>query len=130
MKQSLYLILYIGVLVLMGCKGGNGTKHIDVSDFSKTLEQAKGYTYPTDTLNLDTARQMGLALLEHDSAKTDVQHRMQVLRLLTDAARMALDYPEQVKWASELATLCREQGDETEALRTESEIGIVLTHLG
>ena len=123
MKQSLYLILYIGVLVLMGCKGGNGTKHIDVSDFSKTLD-------PTDTLNLDTARQMGLALLEHDSAKTDVQHRMQVLRLLTDAARMALDYPEQVKWASELATLCREQGDETEALRTESEIGIVLTHLG
>lgn len=130
MKKSLYLILYIGILVMMGCMGGSGTKHIDVSDFSKTLEQAKGYTYPTDTLNLDTARQMGLALLEHDSVKTNVQHRMQVLRLLTDAARMALDYPEQVKWASELATLCREQGDETEALRTESEIGIVLTHLG
>ena len=130
MKKSLYLILYIGMMVLMGCKGGSGTKHIDVSDFSKALEQAKGYTYPTDTLNLDTARQMGLALLEHDSVKTNIQHQMEVLRLLTDAARMALDYPEQVKWASELATLCREQGDETEALRSESEIGIVLTHLG
>jgi len=55
---------------------------------------------------------------------------MEVLRQLTDVARIHLDYPEQVKWASELATLCREQGDETEALRTESEIGIVLTHLG
>ena len=130
MKKSLYLILYIGMLVLTCCKGGSGKKQIDVSDFSKALEQAKGYTYPTDTLNLDTARQMGLALLEHDSVKTNIQHRMEVLRLLTDAARMSLDYPEQVKWASELATLCREQGDQTEALRTESEIGIVLTHLG
>ena len=130
MKKSLYLILYIGMLVLTCCKGGSGTTQMDVSDFSKALEQAKGYTYPTDTLNLDTARQMGLALLEHDSVKTNIQHRMEVLRLLTDAARMSLDYPEQVKWASELATLCREQGDQTEALRTESEIGIVLTHLG
>ena len=131
MQKALYIILYIAMLALTGCSGGSGTKHIDVSDFSKTLEQAKGYTYPTDTLNLDTARQMGLALLEHDSAKTNVQHRMQVLRLLTDAARMALDYQEQVKWASELATLCREHGSGmTEALRTESEIAIVLTHLG
>jgi AraC-like DNA-binding protein len=100
------------------------------SGFSITLERAKGYTYPTDTLNLDTARQMALALLEHDSVKTDVGKRMDLLRLLTDVARMGLDYEEQVKWASQLAMLCREQGDETEALRTESEIGIVLTHLG
>ena len=62
--------------------------------------------------------------------KGSVTNRMEVLRLLTDVARIHLDYPEQVKWAAQLATLCREQGDETEALRTESEIGIVLTHLG
>ena len=118
------------VLALVGCTGGSGTKDDSASAFTTLLEQAKGYTYPTDTLNLDTARQMGLALLQHDSVRASVQHRMQVLRLLTDAARMGLDYEEQVKLATQLATLCREQGDETEALRTESEIVIVLTHLG
>lgn len=130
MKKLLYLILYIAVLTVAGCSGGSGMKGDSSSGFSITLERAKGYTYPTDTLNLDTARQMALALLEHDSVKTDVGKRMDLLRLLTDVARMGLDYEEQVKWASQLAMLCREQGDETEALRTESEIGIVLTHLG
>ena len=130
MKKLLYLILYIAVLTVAGCSGGSGMKGDSSSGFSITLERAKGYTYPTDTLNLDTARQMALALLEYDSVKTDVGKRMDLLRLLTDVARMGLDYEEQVKWASQLAMLCREQGDETEALRTESEIGIVLTHLG
>jgi hypothetical protein len=113
----------------------------NVSDFRAELLRARVYAYPGDAMNLDTARQMGLALLEHDSVKGSTDNRMEVLRLLTDVARIHLDYPEQVKWASELATLCREQGDErlrvgehgsgmTEALRTESEIGIVLTHLG
>ena len=125
----------------------------NVSDFRASLLRARVYAYPSDAMNLDTARQMGVALLEHDSvagsadshssrprfqrdavvghaSQRDAANRMEVLRLLTDVARVRLDYPEQMKWASELATLCREQGDETEALRTESEIGIVLTHLG
>ena len=130
MKKLLYLILYIAVLTVTGCSGGGGAQNDPTSGFFALLEQAKAYTYPTDTMNPDTARQMALALLEHDSVKTDVGKRMQVLRLLTDAARIGLDYEEQVKWSTQLATLCREQGDETEALRTESEIGIVLTHLG
>ena len=102
----------------------------NVSDFRAELLRARIYAYPHDAMNLDTARQMGVALLEHDSVKGSVTNRMEVLRLLTDVARVHLDYPEQLKWASELATLSREQGDNTEALRTESEIGIVLTHLG
>ena len=102
----------------------------NMSEFRAELLRARVYAYPGDAMNLDTARQMGVALLEHDSVKGSTDNRMEVLRLLTDVARVHLDYPEQVKWASELATLCREQGDETEALRTESEIGIVLTHLG
>lgn len=102
----------------------------NVSDYRAELLRARVYAYPGDAMNLDTARQMGVALLEHDSVKGSADHRMEVLRLLTDVARIHLDYPEQVKWASELATLCREQDNETEALRTESEIGIVLTHLG
>ena len=102
----------------------------NVSDFRAELLRTRVYAYPHETMNLDTARQMGVTLLEHDSVKSSVTNRMEVLRLLTDVARIDLDYPEQVKWAAQLAALCREQGDETEALRTESEIGIVLTHLG
>ena len=102
----------------------------NVSDFHAELLRARVYAYPNDAMNLDTARQMGVALLEHDSVKGSIDNRMDVLRLLTDVARIHLDYSDQVKWATQLATLCREQGDNTEALRTESEIGIVLIHLG
>ena len=128
--KLLSLILCLALLTIVGCSGGSGSNDYPATGFSALLEQAKGYTYPTDTMNPDTARMMALALLEHDSVRTDADKRMQVLRLLTDAARISLDYEEQLKWSTQLATLCREQGDETEALRTESEIGIVLTHLG
>lgn len=140
-KDGKTLALLLVVLTLMmGCTGGRGTKHVsqtsdaevvgNVSDYRAELLRAQVYAYPGDSMNLDMARQIGVALLDHDSVRGNVDNRMEVLRLLTDVARVHLDYPEQVKWASELATLCREQGDETEALRTESEIGIVLTHLG
>lgn len=130
MKKILFLTTLIVATLMVGCTG-SGSRHLpQTSDFQSELSKAQSYTHPTDSMNLDTARQMGLALLEHDSVKASAEHRMSVLRLLTDAARMQLDYEEQLKWASELATLSREQGDETEALRTESEIGIVLTHLG
>lgn len=123
-------MMFLCTLALLSCTGGSGIKSDSKSDFSTMLERAESYTYPSDTINLDTARQMGLALLEHDSVKTDVNKQMSVLRLLTDVARMSLDYEEQAKWAAQLVTLCRENHQETEALRTESEMGIVLTHLG
>ena len=100
----------------------------NVSDFRATLLRARVYAYSGDAMNLDTARQMGMALLQHDSvkgcadshssrsrfqrdevvghaSKRDEANRMEVLRLLTDVARVSLDYPEQMKWASELAAL-------------------------
>ena len=175
-RSILISLVAVIAIVIMGCTGGSGTKHVpqasdslyteerameiyakepqralriidsaevvgNVSDFRAELLRARIYAYPHEAMNLDTARQMGVALLEHDSVKSSVDNRMEVLRLLTGVARIHLDYPDQVKWAAQLATLCREQGDErprvgglspgmTEALRTESEIGIVLTHLG
>ena len=124
------VIIAFFVLIIWGCTGGDETKIDSVSDFNIALERAHGYAYPSDTMNLDTARQMGLVLLEHDSVKSNPVHRMEVLRLLTDVARLGQDYEEQVKWASQLVTLCRSRHDETEALRSEAEIGIVLTQLG
>ena len=102
----------------------------NVSSFRANLLRAQVYAYPSEVTDLDTAQVIAEALLEHDSLKTDVENRKSVLRLLIDIARIHLHYNDQERWATELAMLCREQGDLTEALRTESEIGIVLTHLG
>lgn len=166
MHKAQYIIcIAVMSLVMAGCRGVGGTKHVaqvsdslyteervmgifdqeperalqiidsaeavgTMSEFRAELLRARVYAYPSDVMNLDRAQQMGVALLEHDSVKGSVKNRMEVLRLLTEVARIHLDSPEQVKWASELATLCREQGNEVEALRTESEIGFVLTQLG
>ena len=54
----------------------------------------------------------------------------QVLQLLTNASRMRHDDEQWLHWASRLAALCRQMGDRTEALRTDAEVGLVLTHLG
>lgn len=53
-----------------------------------------------------------------------------MLEVLILASRLRHDNERWLRWAREKADLCREQGDETEALRTEAEIGIILTHLG
>jgi len=118
--RFIFFIIGLFIFVFVGCTGGDENKIDSTSDFNIALERAQGYAYPSDTMNLDTAHQMGLALLEHDSVKTNPLHRMEVLRLLTDVARVGLDYEEQVKWASQLATLCRTRHDETEALRAEA----------
>lgn len=101
----------------------------NISSFRANLLRAQVYAYPNEVTDLDTAQVIAEALLEHDSLKTDVENRKSVLRLLIDIARIHLYYSDQERWATELAMLCREHGDLTEALRTESEIGIVLTHL-
>ncbi|MCR5197185.1 MAG: helix-turn-helix domain-containing protein [Prevotella sp.] len=129
MQRHIILYMVLAVLAMVACTGG-GTAAGGSAGFEQELELARSYTYPSDTLNLDTAHRMGLALLEHDSVGANVANRMKVLRLLTDVARMGLDYEELLKWATQLATLCRENNQPTEALRTESEIGTVLTHLG
>ena len=115
--------LVLAVLIFAAC-GEYNSKKDSQSHFSTMLERACAYINSTDTINLDSARQIGLELLEHAAVKDSTVNRLKVLRLLTDVARMDMNYEEQMRWASLLATACRERGDETEALRTESEIGI------
>ena len=85
---------------------------------------------------LDTARQICEALLQDAPA-----YREQVLDLLVTISRKKHDNEQRLRWATEKADFCRQQGNErlrvvehssgmTEALRTEAEIGIILTHLG
>ena len=73
-------------------------------------------------------------LLQRDSTRatsaSTAENRMAVLQLLMDCYRVDRDYENWLKYAIELADLNRNRGEETEALRMEAEIGVVLTQLG
>ena len=89
-----------------------------------SLLRAKVFCLTCGEERLDTARQICEALLKSDF------NREQVLDLLVTVSRKKHDNEQWLRWATEKADFCRQQGDETEALRTEAEIGIILTHLG
>ena len=99
-------------------------------DYEADLFRAKIYSQSLDNVKYDTAIIIGERLIQLDVAKENPQYRQDVLEVLILASRLRHDNEQWLRWVKEKADLCREQGDETEALRTEAEIGIILTHLG
>ena len=101
----------------------------NIEDELATMFKAKFYSQSNKEQNLDTARQMLEGLMESSWAK-EPNNREMVLDLLVSTTRLQDDYEQCIRWATEKANFCREQGNETEALRTEAEIGVVLVELG
>lgn len=95
-----------------------------------TLLRAIVYCYSPNEWPLDTVNQMLEGLLEGDFAQENPGNRQSVLDLLVYVSRRRSDNVAYLRWATEKADLCRQQGDEIEALRTEAEIGAVLTSMG
>ena len=95
-----------------------------------TLLRARVYCYSPDEWPLDTVNQMLEGLLESDFAQKNPDNRQNVLDLLVYASRRRGDNVAYLRWATEKAEFCRQRGEETEALRTEAEIGAVLTSMG
>ena len=95
-----------------------------------TLLRARVYCYSPDKWPLDTVNQMLEGLLESDFAQKDPDNRQAVLDLLVYASRRRSDNVNYLRWATEKADFCRQQGEETEALRTDAEIGAILTNMG
>ena len=93
------------------------------------LLRAKVYSQSLAEVQLDTAQQMLLDLLESNYTK-DLHNREIVLDLLFNIARSKESVERMLYWATQKANCCRELGRETEALRTEAEIGFLLTRLG
>ena len=93
------------------------------------LLRAKVYSQSLVDVQLDTAQQILLDLLESSYTK-DLHDREIVLDLLFNIARNKESVERMLYWATQKADCCREQGHETEALRTEAEIGFLLTRLG
>lgn len=101
----------------------------NVDDDLATMLKAKVYIQSNNEQHLDTAQQMLEGLMASDYVK-DPGHREVVLDLLVSAYQLQDNYEQCLRWATEKADLCREQGKKTEALRTEAEIGVILVELG
>lgn len=79
---------------------------------------------------LDSAIVIGERLMDIQVAKENQEYREDVLEALVNACRLRLDNDRVIRWSGELVKLCREKGEETEALRNEAEMGLFLTHVG
>lgn len=84
---------------------------------------------PTD-VRLDSARVIGERLLIHDSIKANLVLKKDVLEVLVNTERMDNDTVGWLQRLIELKDVCHKQGAETNALRTEAEIGAALHCLG
>lgn len=91
---------------------------------------AKVFVHTCDGENLDTAFQILESLMASNFVKGKPANREMVLDLLVDASRLRDDNIQYLRWATEKIDFCRQQKLETEALRTEAEIGVVLTRMG
>lgn len=99
-------------------------------DYRCDFLRAKIYAQSLDSLWLDSAIIIGERLMTLDVTKEDMAYRQDVLEMLVNAGRQHGDDEQAIHWCSELIDLCRQQGDETVALRNEAELGCMLAGIG
>ena len=106
----------------------------NVDAFEADYLRAKVYAHSPADHRLDEALALCEELLQRDSTRattiSTVDNRSNVLQLMMDAYRRKRDYEHWLIYATDLADLNRQWGQETEALRMEAEIGDVMTYLG
>ena len=106
----------------------------NVDAFTADYLRAKVYAHSPIDPRYDEAIALCEDLLQRDSTRatsvSTADNRCNVLQLMMDCYRVQQDYEHWLKYAIELADLNRQQGQETEALRMEAEIGLALTFLG
>ena len=105
---------------------------VSVGNLDKDLAQmlrAKVLSQSTADFHYDEALQICEDLMQSDFVDNPA-NRENVLELLIAITRRSGDNEQWIRWSTEKVDLCRQQGDETEALRTEAEIGFILVQLG
>lgn len=102
----------------------------NISDYRSQFIRAKIYSKSLEEQRLDSAIIICKALLSHDSVRNEPAKQENVLDLLISVSRAKTDYEQYMHWAIQKAELCQRQGKETERWRTETDIGLVMTHLG
>ncbi len=82
----------------------------------------------------DTALVLLKALLDNDSTKIagkeGIDRRIQVLSLLTGACHVREDYIDYLNYASQLSELYKLNGSKADALRTDADLGYIMTKIG
>lgn len=106
----------------------------NASPFLADFLRAKTYAESELDPGKDTTVSLCLALLQSDSTKTDtksgIDNRCNVLDLLISIYRGKGDYCEWLKYSKELSDLEHAYGNENDALRTDAEVGLIMTSLG
>ena len=106
----------------------------NVDAFEADYLRAKVHAHSPADHRLDEAITLCKDLLQRDSTRattvSTADNRGNVLQLMMDAYRRKRDYEQWLVYATQLADLNRQWGQETEALRMEAEIGDVMTYLG
>ena len=92
--------------------------------------RAKVYCQSLEGTRLDSAIAICERLMLLDVARENREYRQDVLETLVNACRRNNDDERILRWTTELVTLFHQNGDETEALRSEAEMGVALTHTG
>ena len=99
-------------------------------DYQSDLLRVRVYSQGLEGKMLDSAIVIGERLMLLDVAQENLGYREDVLEALVNACRLRHDDERLIKWCDALVMLCREKGEETEALRNEAEMGLFLTHVG
>ena len=102
----------------------------NLPDYRASLLRAKVLSNSPSMQQQDSAIIICEALLRHDESQRNLAFRQDVLEMLLNTSRMRNDYEEMLHWSTELAGMLRRQGAETEALRTDADLGLALTHIG
>ena len=89
-------------------------------DYRCDYLRAKVYAQSLEGMWLDSAIIIGERLMTTDAAREDLAYRQDVLEMLINACRQHRDDELAIQWLAQLIDLCHQNGDETEALRTES----------
>ena len=101
-----------------------------MADFRASLLKAKLFSMSVNNQRQDDAQRICEQLLRHDSVKANPTLQQEVLVVLVNASRMRHDDEQWLRWAMQLSEQYHQHGNESDALRTKAEIGLVMTHLG
>jgi len=102
----------------------------NMSEHRAQVMRAMVYSRSLEMFKRDTAIIMCENLLQDDSVKADREQMLEVYDLLIQNYRLRGDFEKLIHWATEKSDYCRSLNMNVESLRTDAEIGIVLTNLG
>ena len=105
-------------------------RRVGFPDYQADLLRVRVYNQGLEGKMLDSAITIGERLARLEVAQNNLEYRQDVLEALVNACRQKHDFERAIRWGSELTALCREKGEETEALRNEAELGFYITHMG